>query len=218
MACMLVTSASAAVVDATSLPNGTLMGSDNFQGLSFGSGASNWYAFSYPTSGPVFVLGSGSSNSQSGAYQFIRATEAIQLNSIRMAWVGGNDTVDGWFDLYNDSTRVFSGDKGLKDEPFYDANLAFTVGTTARTVDVTPFASTSSAVSPSYNRVALVFRQANNPPNYAAIASFDIQALNPANTALGAPVVAVPEPGSVALLMAGLGTVGWVTRRRRQMA
>lgn len=210
-------SASAVVVDAASLPNGTLLGSTNFQGLSFGSAATNWYAFSYASSGPVFVLGSGSTNSASGAHSFIRASEAIQLNSIRVAWVGGNDTVDGWFDLYNDDTRVFSGDKGLKNEPLYDANLAFTVSTTIRAVDVRPMQQDAGA-SMAYNRVVLVFRQANNPPNYAAIQSFDIQALQSANTLLGTPVVAVPEPDSVALLLAGLGTVGWVSGRRRNVA
>lgn len=209
---LMAASASATVIEAASLPNGAQVGSGRFEGLSFGSPGATWYTFNYPTSGPVFVLGGGTSGSSSGAHAFIQADEAIQVNRIRVAWVGGNDTVDGWFELFNDGTRVFSGNKDLKDESVYDPNLAFTVGTSIRNVDVTPSAQAST---PAYNRVILVFRQANNPPNYAAIPSLDIQAIDPNRTSLGTAIAAVPEPGALPLLLAGMGALGWVVRRRR---
>ncbi len=56
-----------------------------------------------------------------------------------------------------------------------------------------------------YNRVMLVFRQANNPSNYAAIKSFNLEAADATHTALGTPISAVPEPSSLALLLGGLG-------------
>ena len=87
-------------------------------------------------------------------------------------------------------------------------------GTTVRTFDVAPSAPSAAA----YNRVVLVFRQANNPPNYAAIKSFNLEAADVTHAALGTPIPAVPEPSSAVLLLAGLGPVAWLMGRRRRAA
>jgi PEP-CTERM motif len=47
-----------------------------------------------------------------------------------------------------------------------------------------------------------------------AVSLIALAALSPTGVALAGVVVSVPEPGSLVLVVTGLGALGWVLRRR----
>ncbi len=63
----------------------------------------------------------------------------------------------------------------------------------------------------------MVYDNRRQSPNFAGVTSFTVQSQNP-NQPMGmAPVSApVPEPSTYAMMLAGIGAIGFMTRRRRQ--
>ncbi|MDP4300800.1 PEP-CTERM sorting domain-containing protein [Leptothrix discophora] len=190
--------------------------SDLGNGLSFAQG---WWASSPSTGFRTFQL--STTETASANYGFLTSTEAFRLTNITVSFIGGNDTVDGWIEFYNGNQLVASGSDKLDSRlrALENPSLSFKVGVTGpgvitRSVTLAPQLATDLY----YDRVTFAYANAGHPTNYAGIASFTLQAKNP-NSNLGLVAVSpppVPEPSTYAMMLAGIGAIGFMTRRRRK--
>lgn len=181
--------------------------------------SSDWYAYTTPGRPRTFQLGSVESNS--GAYTFLTASANFALDSVTVSYNGGNDTVDGWFEFYDGNTLVASGSSHLDKDvsaQLEKQTLAFHLGFNPGGGSTTSMTLSGWGDVGFYNRVVMVYDNRRQSPNFAGVTSFTVQSQDASRQMGLAPVAPapVPEPSTYAMMLAGIGAIGFMTRRRRQ--
>ncbi len=180
-------------------------------GLRFGAaGSASWIA----ATGSVAAVDMFSplSKNQNNGYVFLTAGgDQFSLDSVSLVFNGGNDKVDGWFEFWNGSTLVASGSKASDvAEQLQNQKLSFHLGTDQRTTTLSGWSGLAA-----YNAVYFFYDNKGDQQNLAGITSFSVQSRQP-NNQLGVAPAPVPEPSTYAMMLAGIGAIGFMTRRRRQ--
>lgn len=180
-------------------------------GLGFGTSLNNWYSFGTPL---TFQL--GGTRHDNNAYEFLHAatTQDFQLESLIVRIGSGNDTASGWFNFYNDGVLVATGDAKAKKAPEYNEALSYALDIKAGTFSQ---ALVLSSIGGYYDRVTIQYGKGKLPVNDVGISAFTFKAKDPGSK-LGQLTVPspIPEPSTYAMMLAGIGAIGFMTRRRRQ--
>ncbi|RZS52095.1 PEP-CTERM sorting domain-containing protein [Sphaerotilus mobilis] len=168
----------------------------------------NWHAVQATTSAPRrFVLGTGEADN--GTYAFLYSRDSFVLSSVTVVFNGGqSDSQDGWLEFYNgnSATPVATGNDKAKDGT-YVGSMSFNIGGTQSSLPRSFTMTANPALTGlTYNRVLLVYGRESAAAQSVAVSTLQVQGQT-------APV---PEPSTYAMMLAGIGAIGFMTRRRKQ--